>query len=80
MKEELKRDKLKNNYNPVKSLEVVRESFRRKPIRNKLRIEGSNDQSDQKITHQVSRGFSHLEAHICPRHRTVSVRAEKQGK
>lgn len=37
MKEELKRDKQKYIYiyNPVKSLEVVRESFKRKPIINK---------------------------------------------
>lgn len=32
------------------------------------------------MTHQVSRGFSHLEAYTCPRHRTVSVGADKQGK
>lgn len=35
MKEELKRDKQKKTYNPVKSLEVVRESLKRKPIINK---------------------------------------------
>lgn len=41
-----------------------RESFRKRPI-SKLKIRGLNDQSEGKITNQVSRDFSWFQAYFC---------------